>query len=850
MAQLPKLAMAEYKVETCKSTDNRFVNFFEVETHEEQTFRWSKPVAMMRLEIPVDHYEVHIETANLRGDPSSFHFDLFWNGHKLRKRDLQIRGGKISFAVNRNQCVSDREQRLTIACKPLKAEQGRRHLGLPVCWVQLTRRPDLFNNHWSGESQTLDLSWNDTSMPLGLKQLLGKKTPEPHVPIWQIDLPPLMAILPESAGETSEEKPPAIETVIVSPVEINARHGTGLLMRYTIEDFSTVATVISRRAYNGDRVRSANHFELPDDELSRHEIYQHVLQWFAQSPPVRAYVVPYFESDMLIANALKDLFGTQICLHIMDDNCLFSDQIPTKLVEETIRKSDICFVISPEMRTAYQQRFGMKLWVLPPVVPEELISKHLLQPSGCTSSSKNLSTASHPPQPSKTVTKRTHRPSESRGILIGNIWDREWLELLKSTVRESGCEIDWYSNNLEAVHLKDSAESLDEHGIFLQPALWGPDLVEELRHRPFALMPSGLLAGGEEMQESIARLSLPSRIPFLTATAQLPVIVMGSQETAAAKFIERFGLGEVIDYDGRQFAEAVTNILQPERQSAIRQRAQQLAPTFSAKESGQWMWQSLEKQMPVDNRFETLFAIQDNEFAYFMDAEPPQTIHWSSKNVWVMLQRLAHLGVKPDRVIDIGASTGVWSWTAAHVFPEAKYVLIDPLMSRYEAKHQRFYLQGIAQHELIEAALSNQTGQTEILVSDDLYGSSLINVDTQIRSTHSTQVEVLRLDDLAREKGWSEKTVVKLDVQYAEHLVIDGGLDFIDKHVDALILELSLEREHPRAKTYIEMVQMMRDLGYELVDEMEGWRNPSTGRLEQKDSVFVRSSLMQGRQAA
>ncbi|MCH2177364.1 MAG: FkbM family methyltransferase [Mariniblastus sp.] len=850
MAQLPKLTMAEYKIETSKSIDNRFVNFFEVETQDEQTFRWSKPVAMLRLEIPVDHYELHIETANLRGDPNSFHFDLYWNGHKLRKRDLQIQGGKISFAVNRNQCVSDREQRLTIACKPLKAEQGRRHLGLPVCWVHLTRRPDLFNNSWSEGGRTLDLSWNDTSISRGLKRLLGKKTPEPHVPIWQIDLPPLMAIPPLPANNIPEEKPPSIETVIVSPVEINARHGTGLLMSYTIEDFSTVATVISRRAYNGDRVRSAAHFELPKDKLSRHEIYRYVLQWFAKSPPARAYVVPYFESDMLIANALKDLFGTQICLHIMDDNCLFSDQIPSKTVEEAIRKSDICFAISPEMRTAYQQRFGMKLWVLPPVVPEELISKDLLRPNGFVHSTRNLSTAGRTTRSLKTDQKPSHQPSEQRGILIGNIWDREWLELLKSTVRESGCEIDWYSNNLEAVHLKESAKSLDEHGIFLQPALWGPNLVQELRNRPFALMPSGSLSGEGELQESIARLSLPSRIPFLTATAQLPIIVMGNRETAAAKFVNRFSLGDIIDYDGKQFAKAVTNIMQPERQVAIRQRAQQLAQTFSAKEIGQWMWESLKKQMPVDNRFEALFAIQDSEFAYFMDAEPPQTIHWSSKNVWIMLQRLAHLGVKPERVIDIGASTGVWSWTASHVFPDAKYVLIDPLMSRYEAKHRQYYLQGIAHHELIEAALSNQTGQTEILVSDDLYGSSLINVDTQIRSTHTSQVEVLRLDDLAREKSWTEKTVVKLDVQYAEHLVIDGGLDFIDKHVDALILELSLEREHPHAKTYVEMVQMMRDLGYELVDEMEGWRNPSTGRLEQKDSVFVRSSLMQGRKAA
>jgi hypothetical protein len=130
----------------------------------------------------------------------------------------------------------------------------------------------------------------------------------------------------------------------------------------------------------------------------------------------------------------------------------------------------------------------------------------------------------------------------------------------------------------------------------------------------------------------------------------------------------------------------------------------------------------------------------------------------------------------------------------------------------------------------------------EILVSDDLYGSSLFKVDDKLRSATRVPVPLLTLDQLARQKNLRGRTLLKIDVQFAEHLVLAGGGQFIRDHVDALIMELTIEREHPQAKTYREMLDIADQLGFVLVDETEGWRNPQTGRLEQKDSVFLRAT--------
>ncbi len=836
-----------YRLECQNHAEPRLVNFYDPEEFQGNVFRWSKPVSMVRLEVPVDDYEVTIETSGLRGADCNFQFQLIWNEHVIPPQQIQVNQGQIRFAVRRSLFVSDREQRLTIACKALDAEKGRRQLGMPVTYIQLTSR--ILPAGVSDESTVAPVGNSRARIPrkkwrLGhIKNLFRKRIPEPCLPIWQIEMPNVPALQADGSDNRSLTARQC-DTVVVSSVEINSRHGTGLLIQYLFGDFSDVATVVSQRCYYGERVRSAAHYELPGGELTRHEIYQQVLQWFAAAPPRRAYVVPFFESDMIVAIALKDLFNTQICLHVMDDNCLYSDEIPAATTEEVIRKSDLSFAISPEMRSEYQHRFGMKMWVLPPIVPHQLIA-------GAHESDAELEWPHGDSQPMKFQWMRRlkdrlirqfrpHASQRSRGILIGNVWDRSWLDLLRETIRDSGLEIDWFCNNPEAVWLKESISDLDRDGIHLHDALWGKALVEELKRRPFAIMPSGRLES-RDVRESIARLSLPSRIPFVVSTSNTPIMVLGSQESSAARFINRFQLGAVVDYDAAAFREAAQALLDTDVQRAIRSRARKLAATFSNQDLDSWLWASLEKSIPHDDRFEKVFAPQTGEFAFFIDPESPSCINWDKRPVWQMLRRLQLQGINPDMIIDVGASNGVWSWTAAKVFPEARYVLVDPLFSRYDPDHRQHHLDGLKHHELIEAAISNRSGKTEMMISDDLYGSSLIDVRQSLRGPATAEVQVMTLDELARQRRWSGSTLMKVDVQFAEHLVIEGGLEFIRQHVDAMILELTIQPEHPHAKTYREMLELMDELGYQLLDEMEGWRNPVDGRLEQKDAVFVRA---------
>jgi FkbM family methyltransferase len=832
-------------------SENHLVNFFEPETAEGHVFRWSEPVAMVRLDVLPGDYHVEIDTAGLRGESCPFDFNLLWNDQKIPRNSMEIRDGKIMFCVDRSMFLRNDEQRMTISCKPLNAENGRRQLGLPIKTIKLVWIEDCTSDV-ANRKRSRSRPWRHVPSFHRFRRLLGRKSPSPTLPIWEMKLPSL-ATMPHAAGNDLDRVYPPAEIVVVSSVEINSRHGTGLLIQYLFDDLSKVATVSSLRCYDGDRVRSAVHHDLPSRNMARHEIYDSILNWFRNSPPRKAYVVPFFKSDLMMAIALKDLFGARVCLHFMDDNNLYANEIPGDLMTEALEKADLLFAISSEMRNAYEQRYGRKMYLLPPIVPDHLILREAVPYR--TALSTRLSIPKSIYQRCRAIFTgtsarlTTNSSDSSRGILIGNVWDQKWLDMLRATVRDSGFEIDWYSNNPDAVWLNQQLGDLAKDGIFLKDALWGEELANELRRRPYALMPSGTLCP-DEPRESIARLSLPSRIPFVVAAAQIPVIVLGNEQTVAARFVDRFQLGCTVDYNSQQFRKAVQHVLSPRMQQGIRHRASEIAMVFSAKEMENWLWHSLEVQQPIDDRFEKLFAIREGEFAYYINSSPPGQVHWDKHDLWKMLKRLQCQGIRPDTIIDVGASTGVWSWTAAKVFPNAHYVLIDPMLSRYSVSEREFYQRGLPKFQIIEAALGNQTGEAELLVSNDLYGSSLLKINQDIRRAEKVRVDILRLDDLARRHCWKGSTLLKIDVQFAEHLVIAGGLDFIRSNVDALLLELTLEREHPQAKTYREMLDWMEELGFQLIDETEGWRSPKNGRLEQKDALFLRREMIAQSRAA
>jgi hypothetical protein len=307
-------------------------------------------------------------------------------------------------------------------------------------------------------------------------------------------------------------------------------------------------------------------------------VFCRVLDSIGQTTVKRILCIPYFAGDVWTAIALKEVLGVPLCTYIMDDQNVCADGISDELMGELLAKSRLRLAISPELSTVYGLKYGCRMSYMPPLVPAGLVPSRLVLP------------------PPDTV--------DRHGIIIGNIWGSRWLELLRNTVRDSGVTLTWHCNG-EFRWLPCGKDDLIAASILPRDPLPEDELVRTLRKTRFAVIPSGVLDESDD-RRFIAQLSLPSRIPYMMAVSQIPILVLGSRNTGAARFVEQFGIGVVAGYQREAFVEAVDYITRPEVNLEMRQKALALASRFTDIGAAEWIWQSLTRGEPVDGRYEAL----------------------------------------------------------------------------------------------------------------------------------------------------------------------------------------------------------------------------------------------------
>ena len=599
---------------------------------------------------------------------------------------------------------------------------------------------------------------------------------------------------------------------MISPNEITQLHGTGVLIFRIFGTGREIFSIRSRDHY-GEHSFGSVDICLTHSGLSRSEAYFNVVQALSGNTPRRVLCVPYYPDDALSALAVTQTYGVPLCTYIMDDNNVASQGIPNDLMAELLENSTLRLAISPELRDAYELKYRLKFWLLPPVVPSGLLS---LAPN----------------RPDKKLLEA------KRGILVGNIWSRNSLQALRTTMRDSGLGVDWYGNIQEWLNV--SAEELSEDGIDVRGFIQENELAVVCRSYPYALIPSGTLDQKED-HPSVARFSLPSRMPFILAATNTPMIVLGSRGTAAARFVERLKVGIVANYDSPSFTQAVETVLSSDMQREFRQKAVGHAERFSARDVDEWIWRSLEIGEGCDSRFESLMPRSESDLIPFVQPPAPKGIWRDFVPIYHVMSRLRNTGLNPEFVLDVGASTGVWSEVVHRVFANARFILIDPLISRYAQRDESAGTVVNSKFESVEAAASNKEGHVVFQVSPDLYGSSLLH-PADFRSYEQVEVSVTTIDRVANDKKITGRGILKIDVQCAEHLVLQGAAALLPQ-VDVIVLELSLVRYAPEAKVFSEMVALMQQLGFRYYDDAGTWRSPVDGTLLQKDAVFIRNEL-------
>ena len=644
---------------------------------------------------------------------------------------------------------------------------------------------------------------------------------------WQVQrlvsepLPPPALAAEKEAGERVQGRtmPAGLSDVIVTPNEVNNQHGTGALIKAMFGQAPHLLAIRSRDHYEGQQDFGTSSLRLSYPTQARQSSYAAVVEIARSTSLRRAFCIPYITDEVYTSLALTNTLGIPLGFQVMDDSNLAESRIPDRLMRELIAHSQICFAISPEMRDAYQKKFGVHFWMLPPVLRADLV-KHEL---------------SDPPSFDRPESE------QARGVMVGNVWSKRWADNLRYMLRESGVRVDWYGPR--RWHMDDSIENFTADGLIPQGSVPEVELAKNLQRYAYSIAPTGTL-DHEDDNHAVSRYSMPSRIIFIAAASHTPIIVVGSPATPAATFVKRFGIGVQADYTPESLRKAVEYITQPDVQREMRRRAAEIAPSFSAEGLDRWIWKSIDTGAPADSRFEDLMPRHESSLTPWLELPPPSGVHPEFIDVYNVLKRLDSLGYRPDFVVDVGASSGIWSSHAGRVWPSSRYLLIDPVSSRFATAARENHVRFIDDDkvEWIETVASNRSGPQRVMVSNDLYGTSLLHPADE-RDYEEIEVPGVTLDELAKDRKIEGRGLLKIDVQCAEHLVLEGAKEFLEQ-VDVLSLETSLLRFHPDAKTHAEMVAMADELGFRVFDECGGWRSPVNGMLQQADLVLVRKGLL------
>jgi hypothetical protein len=384
--------------------------------------------------------------------------------------------------------------------------------------------------------------------------------------------------------------------LFISAVEINDHQGVGILLRRYFPANQTAVSLRSRSQYGGREDFGGQHWELRSQFLTLAETEGKLRKLLSGVSVRRILAVPYYREDFVHAVLAKKITGAPLCVFVMDDQNVFTREVPDAWVAELLGAAELRLGISPELCEAYRQKFGYKLNTMPPVLTPgpEAVPNHWIpgkdQPFTCA--------------------------------MIGNVWTKNQFERLRAAIRGAGIVVHWFGNGPQAAWLGANQDDLEKDGIQTMGFVEESALALLLSSYPLVLVPSGTL-DCEDDNPSFSRLSLPSRVLFLVTRANVPILVLGHGETAAGRFVRRLRIGNCCGYSPQSLLAGIELLTDPVRHTKQCRNIKRIAPHLVHPSPGQWIWDSLKAQKPLDAPWTRAFKPRRTWYGRSLESPAP-----------------------------------------------------------------------------------------------------------------------------------------------------------------------------------------------------------------------------------
>ncbi|MTJ32786.1 FkbM family methyltransferase [Aphanizomenon sp. UHCC 0183] len=198
----------------------------------------------------------------------------------------------------------------------------------------------------------------------------------------------------------------------------------------------------------------------------------------------------------------------------------------------------------------------------------------------------------------------------------------------------------------------------------------------------------------------------------------------------------------------------------------------------------------------------------------------------------------------PVNVIDVGAHDGHFTQRINVYCGVKQGILIEPLPSKYKKLVDTF---SEPKYSVYECVVSDTRDECTFNVNELGVTSSLLDFhdSAPILDTISfkTEAQIRRksrlLDDIFHESGISNVDILKIDVQGAEHLVLNGAEKTLEA-TQMIWIEVSFKQIYQDSYLFSEIYSLLSKHNFMLVEISPGYRS-GKGELLQGDALFKKS---------
>lgn len=198
---------------------------------------------------------------------------------------------------------------------------------------------------------------------------------------------------------------------------------------------------------------------------------------------------------------------------------------------------------------------------------------------------------------------------------------------------------------------------------------------------------------------------------------------------------------------------------------------------------------------------------------------------------------------QPLHLVDVGAHDGDFTFGLACYTGLLSGVMVEPLPHKAAGLRQRFGRPG---YHVFECALADRPGQVELHVNAMDATSSLFSARREMPEWRGLPLGEERviacpqrtLDSVVAEAGLPRVDLLKMDVQGAEHLVLQGGPETLAR-TGMVWTECSFKPLYTGSSTFSDLYRLLEPLGFQLSEFNPALRS-ADGELLQVDALFVK----------